>query len=448
MFDTRDHTWLAEQDKRHHLHPMTNPAAHQEAGPDMIVRAEGIYLYTADGRKLIDAGAGLGNVLVGYGNSRLSEAAFKVMKQMSFGHALRGRSNPWAAALSAKLADITPAQYQHFYFASTGSDAIETSIKLALRHWRVMGKPAKRAIISRHGSYHGNTLFAASLTGFEIYHEPFGLPVTDLVHYADSPYWYREGKGRSPTQFGLEVARALERQILEIGPDNVAAFVGDPIQTWRVIIPPASYWPEVRRICNQYDILLISDEVISGFGKTGRMFGFQNFDFEPDLIVMAKGISSGYFPISCVAVGEKVGAGLRSGSDELAHVFTNCGHPVGAAVALENISLIEEEGLIEKVRTEIGPYFHKKLSELLEFPCVGEIRALGVMGWIEIDLGKAGRASSQEADAAFMTRVLSIARARGLVTHGFCLPMIITKDQVDDVVGILRDALSEAVGAN
>ena len=446
--DSVDAVELLQQDKRHHLHAMTNPVSLRETGPDMVMRAEGVYLYLSDGRRVMDVGSGLANVNIGYGNPRLCEAAYKTMRQLSFAHGFFGRSNPWAAALSAKLAELTPAQYDYFFFASTGSDAIESAVKMALRYWRLRDRPSKRAIISRRLSYHGNTLFAAGLTGIEAFHTQFGLPFGDMIHHAESTHWYLEGRGRSREEFCRDIVRALEQQILKIGPDNIAAFVGDPIQTGGgTIVPPAGYWPAVRRLCDQYDILLIADEIITGFGKTGRMFGFENFDFEPDLIVMAKGLSSGYFPISSVGVGAKVGEVIQSANELFAHAFTNCGHPVGAAVALESIAFIEEHGLVDRVRQETGPYFRKRLEELREFQCIGDIRSCGVLGGLDVDLSGGAHTSSKGDNDAFLDKVVQIAWRRGLAMRGIglCLPMIITQEQIDEAVGILKGSIKEAL---
>lgn len=447
MTNISDIRVLKEKDKNHHYHPMTNPVKFAETGSDLIVKAEGIYIYTDDGRKIIDAGSGLGNVILGYANEHLCNVAFRTMKQLSFGHTLFGRSNPWAAALSEKLAAITPDSYRHFFFASTGSEAIESSIKMALHYWHLREKPKKRLIIGRHHSYHGNTIVAASLTGLEAFHTQFGLPLPGMVLHAESPYWYRYGDGRSKEEFGLEVAASLENKIREVGAENIAAFVSDPIQTGGgTIIPPASYWPEVRRLCDQYDILLIADEVLSGFGKTGYMFGFENFNFEPDMFCMAKGLSSGYFPISSVAIGNKVSDVLQESDEIFSHVFTNCGHPVGAAVALETIAIIEEQGLVAKVRDDIGPYFNERLRELLDFPCVGEIRTAGVFGAIEIDMSKINMGSAED-NEVFTEKYIDIAWQKGLALRGqgLTLPMIITRAQIDEIINILKCAFTEAL---
>ena len=446
--NTLDTVELMELDRRHHLHPLTNPVSHAQTGPDLVVRAEGIYLYTSDGHRLMDIGSGLHNVNIGYGNPRLCQAAFDAMRQLSFSPSIFGRSNPWTAALSGKLAEITSKRFQQFLFTSTGSDAVEASIKIVLWYWRLLGKPQRRTIISRRLAFHGNTLFTASLTGINLYHEQFGLPLAGMIHHAASPYWYRDGAGRSKEQFGYDIAKDLEKQILEIGPENVAAFVGEPVQVGGgTLVPPSTYWPEVRRICDRYDILLISDEVITGFGKTGRMFGFQTLDFEPDLFAMAKGLSSGYFPISGVGLGRKVSAVIQNADEIFAHVFTNSGHPVGAAVSLANIDFIEENALVDKVRLDIGPYFAKKLDELLEFPCVGEVRSLGVLGAVEYDLSKSSNSAAKDAEGVLAEKLSQITRRRGLALrgNGICLPMIITRQQIDEALGILKESIVEAL---
>jgi putrescine aminotransferase len=288
-------------------------------------------------------------------------------------------------------------------------------------------------------------LFASSLTGMDLFRTQFGLSVGDRVHLADSTSWHSSGQGGSMEEFCQHLIRSLDAQILRIGPENIAAFVGDPIQTAGVIIPPDNYWQEVRRICDLYDILIVADEAITGFGKTGRMFGFENFNYEPDLIVMAKGISSGYFPISAVALGGRVANVLQNSDEILAHSFTNSGHPVGAAVALESIAIIEEDGLLRRVREEVGPYFAERLGELRRYPCIGDVRSIGILGGFSIDLSKVEVAAA--ADGNFYERVLSIAWRHGLAIRGtgsICLPMIVTKKQIDEIIDILKASIDEA----
>jgi putrescine aminotransferase len=435
-------TLAADQDRLHHLHPLTNPVELASAGPEVVVGAEGVYLFTSDGRRIIDMGAGLGNVNIGYGNPRLVETAATAMRQLSYGHTLAGRSHPYVAALSAKLTKLTREQYRSFFFASIGSDAVESAVKMALRYWRLQGRPEKNVIVSRKNSYHGNTIVAASITGNAAFHDPFGLPVNDRFHHVANPSWYRDGNGRSRDEYCRDIVRDLEEELLAIGPENIALFIaaanqGEPHEGW---------WPEVRRMCDEHDILLICDEVITGFGKTGELFAFQANGVEPDLFVMAKGISSGYFPISSVGVGEKVASAFRNADEVFWHVFTNCGHPVGAAVALENIAFIEENGLVERTRDEIGPHLRRRLEEFLELPYVGDINSRGLLGSLELDVSEGARSGSPEANGALLERMDALAWERGVTTHRGTLspPMIITPEQIDEAMDILYASLVDA----
>ena len=433
---------LKEQDKRHHLHACAVPATCAKEGGEMIVRAEGLYLYTDSGHKVLDASAGLSNVNVAYGHPRICQAAFEAMQQLSFSHTIGGRTNPWVAALSEKLAAITPDSFQHFFYANSGSDANESAIKMAWQYWHLRDKPGKRGIIARDDSYHGNTIFATGLTSAEFHHKPFGGMHHPLIHHIGASDSIELGEGMTERDCGLKAAGLLEAKILELGADKVAAFIAEPIvMAGRHIFPQDSYWPEVRRICDQYDVLLIADEVINGFGKTGRWFGFEHYGFEPDLFTMAKGMASGYFPISAVAVGEKVREVLFKSEQAFAHLFTNCGHPVGAAVALENIAVIEEEGLIEKVSSDIGPYFARGLAELEGHPLVAGVNALGVLGMIKL---QTGQLSTEDANA-LPGRLYDALWSKGLLVRGMApvLPMTISREQIDTVIAGYQESLSE-----
>nr|WP_198148597.1 aminotransferase class III-fold pyridoxal phosphate-dependent enzyme [Sphingomonas sp. Y57] len=431
-----------------HLHPMAIPARVAEEGPSIIARAEGATLFTATGERIIDLSAGLSNVNIGYANAQVCDAAHAAMKALSFCHTLHGRSHPQIIELIDKLSAIMPASFRCFAFGVSGSDAIELAVKMALWHWRILGKPAKRKIISRRKSYHGNTIFASSLTGIPVYREMFGLTFDDHVVEADSTDWYNEGRPLSRAEFAQRLVDRLDALIMREGAENIAAFLGDPIQTGGLVqLPPDDYWPEVERLCRQHDILLIGDEVISGFGKTGRMFGFESFDFAPDLVVMAKGLSSGYFPISAVAIGDRVAAVAQKENSLFAHVLTNCGHPVGAAVALANIDVIEKHGLVARVADELEPLLRLKLAMLGRNPAIGEVRCCGVLGAIEFDLGRIDPAFGPSASEAVRDRFSQVALDMGVYLRAgtICLPMTITREELDEAFDILGNALDVAV---
>jgi putrescine aminotransferase len=449
--DERDLTQQRDRDRRFHLHANTNPTRFAETGPVMVRRAEGVYLETDDGHRVIDGMSGGWCTNVGYGDPRLVAAASEAMQQLSYQLTFGGRTNAWVADLSARMAEVTPEQYDQFFYASTGSDAVESAIKIALYYWHLRGIPTKRAIIGRDLAYHGNTIFATHLVGSPDAGKQYGFPLTDVVSRTASPYWYRFGRDRDPGEFGLDAARALEAEILRLGPDNVAAFIGESIQaTLGLIVPPDTYWPEIRRICDRYDVLLIADEVVTGMGKTGRMFGFETYGFEPDLFTLAKGFTSGYFPMSCVAVGAKVGDALRASDQVLAHGFTNCGHPVGAAVALANLDVILGDGLVERAAGPIGARLAERLAELTRHAAVGRVDAVGIIGSVELDLSRIDDSATIADSVAFGAEVGEIAWSLGLharpigTTFGMMFPMIITEDQVDAAGEILHAAIERA----
>jgi putrescine aminotransferase len=286
--------------------------------------------------------------------------------------------------LAKKLAEVTPDGFNHVFFTNSGSEANDTVMRTVRRFWRVQDKPEKRVIISRKEAYHGSTVAAASLGGQAFAHEMDGLPIPEIAHI-DHPYWYGKGGDLSPDEFGLKTAQCLETKIKEIGPEKVAAFIGEPVQgAGGVIVPPDTYWPEIQRICNKYGILLIADEVICGFGRTGNWFGSETFGIKPDMMPIAKGLSSGYLPIGGVMMHDRVMDVLIEKGGDFAHGFTYSGHPASCAVALENLKIIEDEKLVEKVANETGPYLKKRWQEFESHPLVGEVRNVGLLGAIEL----------------------------------------------------------------
>lgn len=390
LSNTGTKVWQAA-DARHHVHPFTDVAALAAKGARVIVRAEGVWIEDSEGRRILDGMAGLWCVNVGYGNRELADAGYQALRELPYYNAFFQTTNPYAAELSAKLAEITPPGLERVLFANSGSEANDSIIKLTRYYWNLQGRPQKKIMIGRNYGYHGVTLGAASLSGLTHLHPQFDLPLPGFVH-VEAPYWYGEGGDLSPQEFGLKAARSLEAKILELGAENVAAFIGEPIQgAGGVIIPPESYWPEIGRICAEHDVLLIADEVICGFGRTGHWFGSNGFGIRPDFMTLAKGLSSGYMPISAVMLGPRVGDAIANANEELVHGFTYSGHPVACAVALKNIEVLQRDKLVERAGRETGPYLQAGLATLSDHPLVGEVRGMGMIGAVELVADKAAR---------------------------------------------------------
>jgi putrescine---pyruvate transaminase len=373
-----------ELDRRHYLHPFTDFKALAAKGTRVIVRAEGVYLYDSRGEQILDGMAGLWCVNVGYGRTELADAARAQMLELPYYNSFFQTAHPPAIELAKQLVDITPPQFNHVFFAGSGSEANDTVVRMVRRYWDLMGEPGRTVIVSRENAYHGSTMAGASLGGMAFMHAQGGLPIPGIVHIRQ-PYWYADGGGLSPEEFGLVAAHALEQKITEIGADKVAAFIGEPIQgAGGVIIPPDTYWPEIQRICDRHGILLVADEVICGFGRTGHWFGSERFGIRPDLMPIAKGMSSGYLPIGGVMVGDRVAEVLIARGGEFAHGYTYSGHPVACAVASANLRIIERENLVSRVREELAPHLAAKWRHLAEHPLVGEARCTGLLGALEL----------------------------------------------------------------
>jgi putrescine aminotransferase len=370
-------------DRAHHLHPFTDTALLNRDGVRVITKADGVYLWDSEGRRLIDGMAGLWCVNLGYGRKELAEAAYRQMLELPYYNTFFKTATPPSVELSKVLVDLAPEGLNHVFYASSGSEANDTIVRMVRHFWNLMGKTGKKTIISRIYGYHGSTMASASLGGMTAMHAQADLPLPGFVHIIP-PYWYGLSEDMTPDEFGLFAARKLEEKILELGADTVGAFIAEPIQgAGGVLIPPHTYFPEIQRICRKHDVLLIADEVICGFGRTGRWFASEHFDIRPDFMTLAKGITSGYLPLSAVMVGDRVASALMQGG-EFAHGFTYSGHPVPCAVALENIRILKEEGIIERVAVETGPYLQKRLKELESHPLVGEVRGLGFIAAIEL----------------------------------------------------------------
>ena len=441
--------WKAA-DLAHHLHPFTDHRAlAAEGGPRVITHGEGVYLWDTEGRRLLDGMAGLWCVNIGYGRKEPGEVAHRQMDRLAFYNTFFKTSHEPVIELSERLAGITPAGIEQFFYANSGSEANDTALRLVRGYWAAQGRPERQVIISRDFAYHGSTVAGASLCGLPSMHDVPSLPIPGIVHAA-GPYAWHAGRDQHDPAYGAEAADAIEAKILEVGPDNVAAFIGEPVMgAGGVITPPPGYWARVQEICRRHDILLIADEVICGFGRTGNWFGSQTYDITPDILCMAKGLSSGYQPISAVGVGARVADALRGRSGVLPHGFTYSGHPVAAAVALENIEIIAREGIIDHVRDVVGPGMAERLGALAAHPLVGEVRGIGGMWALDLTSDKATRAPFDPLGSV-ATRVRNLCFEKGLATRAvreglvFSPPLVITRAQIDELADILTACLDQA----
>jgi putrescine---pyruvate transaminase len=448
MGDEREFRQLQARDAAHHLHPFSDSKQIAERGTRLIARGEGIYIIDGEGRRLLDGMSGLWCVALGYGRRELAEVAARQMNELPYYNSFFQCTNAPAIELAAKLAELTPPQFRHVFFTGGGSESVDTAIRMVRRYWQLEGQPERNIIIGRWNGYHGSTIAGASLGGMKWMHEQGLLPLPGFEHIGQ-PYWFERGDGLSPEAFGLAAARELEERILVLGPQRVAAFFAEPIQgAGGVIIPPESYWPEVQRICDRHGILLVSDEVICGFGRTGRWFGCEYYGTRPDLMTMAKALSSGYLPIGGVMVGDRVADTLIARGGEFGHGFTYSGHPVCAAVALENLAILQRERVVEHVRDVAGPYLQQRWAELADHPLVGEARGLGLFGALELVRSKSPR-TLFEPKGKVGERCRDTAIRNGLVMRAtrdtmiIAPPLVITRAEIDELVDKARRTLDE-----
>ena len=443
--DTRT---LQQLDAAHHLHPFNDNAALAQKGTRILTRGEGAYVWDAEGNQLLDAFAGLWCVNLGYGRKELGEAASKQMTQLAYYNSFFQCTTEPTILLAAKLAELTPGDLNHAFFTNSGSEANDTILRLVRHFWAVQDQPQKNIFIGRHNGYHGTTMAGASRGGMAGMHKQGGLPIPD-IHHIDPPFWFADGGDMDPDEYGLVAARRLEAKILELGPERVAAFIGEPIMgAIGVYIPPKTYWPEIERICRKYDVLLVADEVICGFGRTGEWFAADYFGFMPDVMTLAKGITSGYIPLGAAMFNDRVAGVLANQGGELAHGCTYSGHPVCTAVALENIRILQEEKIIETCKTDTAPYLAQRWAELGEHRLVGEARIAGMVGALELVPDKRKRAFFEDRGAVGQL-CRDKALANGLIlraTYDAMLlspPLIISHAQVDELFQKTWKALNE-----
>lgn len=439
---------LQTMDAAHHLHPFTDHKDLRAAGTRVISRADGAFIYDTEGHEILDAMAGLWCVNIGYGQHELADVAAEQMRELPYYNNFFRCTTPTPTLLAQKLAEIAPSHINQCFFGSSGSESNDTALRLVRHYWVLMGQPKKNIIISRNMAYHGSTITGASLGGMSGMHEQLNGAVPGIRHVM-CPYAFEfKHEGESEHDFGIRAARAVEDEILAAGPENVAAFIGEPIQgAGGVKIPPMSYWPEIQRICRQYDILLMLDEVITGYGRTGEWFGAQSFGIEADTMTTAKALTSGYIPLSALLVSDRVAKVLEEKGGEFAHGYTYAGHPVACAVALKNLEIMEREHMIETVRDNTGPYLAQALKEAIaDHPLVGEVRSFGLLGAIEIVKNKQ---TKQRFDGAGMV-VRDHAIANGLMMRAvgstmiMSPPLIWTRETIDMAMLRARKALDLA----
>ena len=434
----------------HHLPPFTDYKQLNEKGARIITKAEGVYIWDSEGNKILDAMAGLWCVNVGYGREELVQAATRQMRELPFYNLFFQTAHPPVVELAKAIADVAPEGMNHVFFTGSGSEANDTVLRMVRHYWATKGQPQKKVVIGRWNGYLGSTVAGVSLGGMKALHEQGDFPIPGIVHIAQ-PYWYGEGGDMSPDEFGVWAAEQLEKKILEVGEENVAAFIAEPIQgAGGVIVPPDTYWPKIREILAKYDILFIADEVICGFGRTGEWFGSQYYGNAPDLMPIAKGLTSGYIPMGGVVVRDEIVEVLNQGG-EFYHGFTYSGHPVAAAVALENIRILREEKIIEKVKAETAPYLQKRWQELADHPLVGEARGVGMVAALELVKNKKTRERFTDKGVGMLCREHCfrnglIMRAVG-DTMIISPPLVIDPSQIDELITLARKCLDQTAAA-
>ena len=438
-------------DVAHHLPAQSSYAEHQRMGGNRIItRAEGSRVYDINGESMLDGMAGLWCVDVGYGRKELADVAYQQMQELPFYNTFFKTVTVPPIELAAKLVGLLGGNLQHIFFNNSGSESTDTVYRLARYYWQCKGQPQRKIFISRRNGYHGSTTLAAALGGMSFMHAQHGSPVADIEHIMQ-PYHFGEGFDESPEEFGQRAANDLEARILAVGPENVAAFIGEPVQgAGGVIIPPDGYWPRIDAICKKYGILFISDEVICGFGRLGKWFGFQHFGTKPDMVSMAKGLTSGYIPLSATAVSSEIVETLRAVDEDWVHGYTYSGHPVSCAVGLKNIEIMEGEHLVDRVKDVLGPQLAKGMTRLAQHPLVGDARSLGLIGAVEFVAEKgtnkrfpAEKASGVVVRDACISRGLMVRAVRDSIV--FCPPYVITHDELEFMINCIHEALDEAL---
>lgn len=426
---------LRKLDQSHHLHPFTDLRAYSKQGGRIVSQAEHIYITDTDGKQILDGMSGLWCCSLGYSQRSIIEAVYEQLQQLPYYNNFFNCSNQPSIELAKALVDITPEHYNHVFFTNSGSEANDTNIRLVHRYYDLLGKQNKKQIISRNNAYHGSTIASGSLGGMDYMHKQYiGL---SYVHHINQPNWFELSKDEDKDTFGLRVARELEAKIDELGEDNVAAFIAEPVQgAGGVVVPPDSYWPEIQRICNERDILLIADEVICGFGRTGQMFGSETYNIKPDLMTFAKAITNGYMPLGGVMVGDKITDVLLGNEGEFNHGLTYSGHPAACAAGIETLRILRNSNIVEEVASSIAPHLQAGLQQLTDHPIVGEVRGKGMFAAIELVRDKSTRERlAPETAGAIFCRDAAIDRGLMVRATGDSMimapPLICNKEEID-----------------
>ena len=447
---------LEQQDLQHLFHPCTDLPGHARSGPQIWQRGEGVYVYDNHGKQYLEGMAGLWCTALGYGEKELARVAAEQMETFCYGPLFAGKSNEPSIRLAAKLSDWVPIEGARFLFGCSGSDANDAQVKLVRYYFNAIGKSSKRKILSRGNAYHGVTVATAALTGLPAFHKHFGLNMDEVIHLT-SPHFYRQGKpGESEAEFVERLGQELEAVIEREGADNIAALFAEPLMgAGGVILPPAGYFERIQPVLEANDILLVDDEVVCAFGRTGQAFGCQTYDMRPATMTMAKALSSAYVPISAVAVPPFMYEPIEKAAGEVGifgHGLTYSGHPVAAAVAVRNLELMEERGLMAHAAA-MAPRFQAALAQLGDHPLVGNQRGIGLIAGLELVADKDTRQSFPPADKMAF-QVAAACLEEGLVVRALpgdivavCPPLIINEEQIDELAGKLERGLNRVLSS-
>ncbi|MBC3419533.1 MULTISPECIES: aspartate aminotransferase family protein [unclassified Pseudomonas] len=439
-------------DAAHHIHAFLDQKALNAEGPRVIVGGERLHLWDSEGKRYLDGMSGLWCTQLGYGRKDLTAAAAAQMDQLAYYNMFFHTTHPAVIELSELLFSLLPGHYSHAIYTNSGSEANEVLIRTVRRYWQVLGQPNKKVMIGRWNGYHGSTLAATALGGMKFMHEMGGL-IPDVAHI-DEPYWYAAGGELSPAEFGRRCALQLEEKILELGAENVAGFIAEPFQgAGGMIFPPESYWPEIQRICRQYDVLLCADEVIGGFGRTGEWFAHEYFGFEPDTLSIAKGLTSGYVPMGGLVLSKRIAEALVERGGVFAHGLTYSGHPVAAAVAIANLKALRDEGIVRQVKDDTGPYLQRILREVFaNHPLIGQVQGAGLVAALQFAEDKASRKRyANENELAWQCRTFGFEEGviiRSTLGRMIMAPALVANhSELDELVEKTRKAVDRTAQA-